>query len=54
MDDWNSYDEWELPEEITYHMNWGWNGSNNGWYSHDSWRVSSRNYSLNKKVIYKR
>lgn len=34
-----------------YHMNWGWDGSYNGWFSIDNWTVAGREYSINKHMI---
>ncbi|MHA7056609.1 C10 family peptidase [Aquimarina sp. M1] len=35
----------------TYHMNWGWSGTFNGWYSGD-WRVNNDSFSYEAGMIY--
>ena len=31
IEDCNGYDEWQMPDMIRYHMNWGANGRDDGW-----------------------
>ena len=38
---------------LYYHMNWGWNGLDNGWYSFNSWTPQIGNYQYNKKCFIK-
>jgi len=33
------------------HMNWGWNGSFNGWYMFFDWRPGNNDFTSNKKMI---
>ncbi len=35
---------------LYYHMNWGWNGSFNGWYS-SIWNPGSYNYQYDENVL---
>lgn len=35
----------------TYHMNWGWNGTYNGWYS-GGWQVGSDSFSYEAGMVY--
>ena len=34
-----------------YHMNWGWNGSSNGYFASDNWTVGTRNYQYHQDVV---
>ena len=34
-----------------FHMNWGWNGNSNGWYSSTSWSPGNRNYKYQEKML---
>lgn len=34
-----------------YHMNWGWNGSYDGWFSTGNWVVAGYNFSYGKHMI---
>ena len=52
MADWQgAYDEWEMPEVIKYHMNWGWNGLYDGWYLATDWTVSGYTFEEEQKLI---
>lgn len=52
MEDWQgAYDEWEMPEVIQYHMNWGWDGRYDGWYSANDWTASGYTFEENQKLI---
>ncbi len=47
-------DIWDCSQGVGYlyfHMNWGWEGNHNGWYSFDSFVPGSNNYSQNKEQI---
>ncbi|UOY05907.1 C10 family peptidase [Muricauda sp. SCSIO 64092] len=35
----------------TYHMNWGWSGSHNGWYS-SGWQVGNDSFSYEAGMVY--
>ncbi|MDO5969949.1 C10 family peptidase [Flavivirga aquimarina] len=35
-----------------FHMNWGWNGAYDGYYSYNNFSPSTTNYNNNKKMIY--
>ncbi|GLB49350.1 C10 family peptidase [Neptunitalea lumnitzerae] len=35
-----------------FHMNWGWHGSYDGYYSYNDFTPGSHNYNSNKKMIY--
>lgn len=37
---------------LKFHMNWGWGGTYNGWYSFDNFNPGNTNYNNNKKMIY--
>lgn len=38
---------------IYFHMNWGWYGENNGWFSGDSAKATDdRNYQYNRENLY--
>lgn len=37
---------------LHFHMNWGWGGDNDGWYSFDNFNPNSTQYNNNKKMIY--
>jgi hypothetical protein len=36
------------------HMNWGWEGSFNGWYNHTNWTIPGEGitFNNNKKMVY--
>lgn len=34
------------------YMNWGWNGSLNGWFAYNRWNPGTRDYQYKKKMIY--
>ncbi len=34
-----------------FYMNWGWGGSNNGWFYYNGWSVNGFNFNSNKKMI---
>lgn len=41
---------------LRFHMNWGWGGTNNGWYSFDNWTIflaggATRNYSNDNDMV---
>lgn len=36
-----------------FHMNWGWGGSFNGYYSYNNFNPANTNFNNNKKMIYK-
>lgn len=36
---------------LSYHMNWGWNDSYNGWYGIDGWSPGTYNYQYDQDVI---
>ncbi|WP_410528214.1 C10 family peptidase [Sphingobacterium sp. ML3W] len=37
---------------LYFHMNWGWNGYLDGYYSFDNWTAGSSSYNDNKKMTY--
>lgn len=37
---------------LKFHMNWGWGGTNDGWYSFDNFNPGNTHYNNNKKMIY--
>jgi hypothetical protein len=50
----NGYDEWQMPDIVQYHMNWGWNGFYDGWYNHDSWMPDIQlEYNWNQLLLYR-
>ncbi len=53
-----SYSKYSVPTPnpqlytlYTFHMNWGWDGNHNGWFSDDNIRVGNANYSKKRKDI---
>lgn len=34
------------------HMNWGWSGSEDGWYGYNNWNPGDRSYNYKKEMIY--
>ncbi|NOQ27486.1 MAG: hypothetical protein GQ564_19155 [Bacteroidales bacterium] len=36
---------------LYFHMNWGWNGSSNGWFGISSWTPGTRDYKYNQRVV---
>jgi Peptidase C10 family len=41
---------------VEYHMNWGWNGSYNGWFAHSRWdptpTTPAQNYEYFQQVVW--
>jgi len=37
---------------LRFHMNWGWNGTYNGWYFFDTWNPGTYNYQYAKDFTY--
>ena len=37
---------------LHFYMNWGWGGSNNGWFSFNNFNPANTHYNNNKKMIY--
>ncbi len=35
------------------HMNWGWDGTANGWYAYNNWNPLSTHYNNDKEMIYR-
>ena len=35
-----------------FHMNWGWGGTNDGYYSYNNFNPGNTNYNNNKKMVY--
>ena len=49
-------DEYENDITFSYlqfHMNWGWGGSYNGWFSYSNFNVAGSNYNENIKMVYR-
>ena len=37
---------------LSFHMNWGWNGSYNGWYAFNDWSTANGSYNYCADMIY--
>ncbi len=37
---------------LSFHMNWGWGGTNNGWFGFDNFNPAGTNYNSNKKMVH--
>lgn len=36
---------------LYFHMNWGWNGNNNGWYGFDDFAVDGKTFNYKRKMV---
>ena len=50
-EDCDGYMDYEPMLDQKYHMNWGWNGSYDGWYSISNWSVAGYDFSVGKHMI---
>ncbi len=37
---------------VSLHMNWGWGGTHDGWFSYSNWNPGGTGYIYNKQMIY--
>lgn len=37
---------------VSLHMNWGWDGAHNGWFSYSNWNPGGNSYIYNKQMLY--
>ncbi len=37
---------------VSLHMNWGWGGAHDGWYSYSNWNPGSYSYDYGKKMVH--
>lgn len=57
VDGYIEYEVWDYACEngnvyVSLHMNWGWGGSYDGWYSYSDWSPGSSSYDYGKKMVH--
>ena len=48
----NEYENDITFSYLQFHMNWGWGGSYDGWFSYGNFNPTGHQYSENLKMIY--
>lgn len=47
----NPYNNHDGYETLLFHMNWGWNGTDNGWFGYNNWAPGTYNYQYDKEMV---
>lgn len=48
----SSFNCYNMTTSVLLHMNWGWNGRYNGWYSTGNWNPNGNTFNYQKGMVY--